>query len=200
MKNQNDSKNINDNDVISFSMMDFFDRFVRSANEKGLLRTPLPTPLSRALIRTSSIQLLQAARLDPQDVTLHEDNYGGTITLTSFGLQHIVQFLNFKQQSKAATNIQKVWRGYVTRKKVAYMFANHNDIDPKKQVLYLEQYISGISVLYHTILNAQRPTNANQAPTGSELDFMRKLSHPETYRVCQEYLTLLAQVEAVSSS
>jgi hypothetical protein len=172
------------NEMIPFSTMDFFDRFVRQANDKKLLKTPLPTPLSKQHILLSSIQLLQASQLDKKDVRIEEDNYGGTIMITQRGLDKVQDFLSFRLQDKAATTIQKVWRGYRVRAK-------------NQEFMYFEQYIQTLSLMYYDILNANRTSGPKLAPTQKELDFMKKLNHPETYRICQDYLLLLAEMEEV---
>ncbi|KAJ3271482.1 hypothetical protein HDV01_006612 [Terramyces sp. JEL0728] len=179
---------------ISFSTMDFFDRFVRPANEKGLLRTPLPTPISRSHIRASSIQLLQAARLESQDVSVQDDNYGGIINLTNNGLNQIIAFLVYKQQAKAATTIQKHWRGYNSRKKSRGLMKQPSKEIETDRLLYLEQYVNEISILYDDILHAQRNSN-NAAPSNSEIIFMKKLNNPETYQVCNDFLNLIAEFQ-----
>jgi hypothetical protein len=175
-------------EFIPFSTMDFFDRFVRQANEKKLLKTPLPTPLSKSHILLSSIQLLQASQLDKRDVRIEEDNYGGTIFITQKGLDQVQDFLWFRQQEKAAILIQKVWRGYRVRANLA----------KDQEHLYFEQYIQNLSSSYHEILNANRTSGPRTAPTPKEVEFMKQLNHPETYRVCHDYLLMLADIEEVS--
>ncbi|KAJ3311019.1 hypothetical protein HDV04_004439 [Boothiomyces sp. JEL0838] len=188
------SDNSPEQERISFSTMDFFDRFVRPANEKGLLRTPLPTPISRSHIRASSIQLLQAARLESHDVSVQDDNYGGIINLTNNGLNQIIAFLVYKQQAKAATTIQKHWRGYSSRKKTKQLNKKPSREIETDRLLYLEQYVNEISILYDDILHAQRNSN-NAAPSNNEIIFMKKLNNPETYRVCNDFLNMIAEFE-----
>jgi hypothetical protein len=150
-------------DLVTFSTMDFFDRFVRSANEKGLLKTPLPTPLSRQHIMMTSVQLLQAARIDKRDVRIEDDNYGGTIQLSQLGLAQIHGFLIHRQQQKAAIMIQKWWRGYRVRKQLGAEFQarisaanNEVDVEGENEHLFYEQYIMEISENYNEILLAKR--------------------------------------------
>jgi hypothetical protein len=173
------------NEFIPFSTMDFFDRFVRQANDKKLLKTPLPTPLSKAHILLSSIQLLQASQLDKREVRIEEDNYGGTIMITQRGLYKVQDFLWYRQQEKAATMIQKIWRGYKVR------------ASQTQEFLYYEQYIQHLSTIYFDILNADRTSSPKLAPTHAELEFMKQLNHSETYRICNDYLLLLAEMEEV---
>ena len=149
---------------LQFSTMDFFDRFVRPASEKGLLRTPLPTPITKQHVRQCSIQLLQAARLSPEEVRVVDDNYGGTIAVSKHGLSQVMAYLQYRQQTKAAIVIQKTFRGFVTRKVLAAHFLsiqlNRNSfVNPEDHIAYLEVYISQISSLYHTILTASRSTS-----------------------------------------
>jgi hypothetical protein len=165
------------NGGVTFSTMDFFDRFVRSANERGLLKTPLPTPLSRNHILLSSIQLLQAARLEKSSVKVQDDNFGGTIWITEESLNQIQLFLEYRHHSKAALLIQKVWRGYQIRNQFQKTITDH---------LYYEQYVTELSNAYTDILQAARRAGNN--PTEIEIEFMKKLNQSETYRVCHEYI------------
>jgi hypothetical protein len=172
--------------ITTFSTMDFFDRFARAASEKGLLKTPLTTPISKSHIRAAAIQLLQAARLHDLDVKILDDNYGGTIMITKQGLGQVLRYLAYTQEYKAAILIQKCYRGYLCRKKMSSKLDN---------LLYLVQYISDISVIYHSILNAHRSSTIMDTPSQSEIEFMRQLNHAETYSVCKDYLLLLARVQ-----
>jgi IQ calmodulin-binding motif len=169
---------------IQFSTMDFFDRFVRPASEKGLLRTPLPTPITKQHVKHCSIQLLQAAKLQPENVRIFDDNYGGTIILSKQGLAQVMGYLQYRQESKAAIMIQAVYRGYATRKHgIRTLRQSPSDIPssqrqsspaiPSSQLSQsppampavdsdsLDVYISQISALYHTILTAHRSTSVN---------------------------------------
>jgi hypothetical protein len=136
-----------DQDGMTFSTTDFFDRFVRSANEKGILKTPLPTPLSKNHIFLSSVQLLQAARLDKRDVVVQDDNFGGIIWLAPAALTKIQRYLNEKLMNKAAIMIQKVWRGYTIRKMVP--LHSKTRIEPQmNNKSYFQSYITALSHEY----------------------------------------------------
>ena len=165
---------------VTLSMMDFFDRFVRGANEKGLLKTPLGTPLSKEAVSKASIALINAAKVPDSEFIVTRDNYGGTVGLTQAGLSQIQRYLIFTQQSKAAVVIQKYYKGYKARKQFS----------TQRIHVYYENYINDISDDYHIILNSSRSNNGT--PSSKEIDFMNKLNDEETFRVCNEYLRLLA--------
>jgi hypothetical protein len=171
-------------EFITFSTMDFFDRFVRQANDKRLLKSPLPTPLSKNNILLSSLQLLHACKIEKRDLVIEDDQYGGTIMITEKGLKKIELYFASIQQEKAAIIIQKVWRGYRARAQ-------------NTEYLYYEKYIQNLSRMYYEIMNEKR-ASSNANPTSQEVLFMKKLNDPETYRVCHEYLLLLVEVENVS--
>jgi hypothetical protein len=68
------------------------------------------------------MQLLQAARIEVQDVIVTDNLNGGTIALNHRGLFQVESYLAFKVETKAATNIQRIWRGYITRKRLLNKF------------------------------------------------------------------------------
>lgn len=107
--------------------------------------------------------------------------------ITQRGLDRVQDFLWYKQQEKAAIAIQKVWRGYRVRAALSQDQDN----------LYYEQYIQSLSAMYYEILNANRTSGAKPTPSPKEIEFMRKLNHQETYKVCHDYLLMLAEMEEV---
>ena len=116
-----------------FTTLEFFDCFIKSASNMGLLKTPLPNQLTRYHVRTASIQLLQAARIDAQDLILTDDVNGGTIALNHRGLFQVESYLAFKVETKAATNIQRLWKGYTTRKRLLNAFLAESTLIEKQR-------------------------------------------------------------------
>ena len=133
------------------------------------------------MIAKVSITLLNQARIPESEFRISNDNYGGTICISHFALSQISRYILYAQQSKAAVVIQKNYRGYVARKQFEKM-KGHG---------YYEDYMNLISDKYFVILNASR-SGPNDDPSQNELDFMNLLNDEETFRVCNEYLRLLA--------
>lgn len=131
---------------VTLSTAEFFDRFVKYASDRHLLRTPLPKVITQSHIFHSTVQLLEAARIEQQDISVQNDQFGGTISITPAGLEQVRKFISTLERNKAATNIQRVWRGYAIRKTLLQQ--NDQDLD------YFLDYIQHLSELYHSILTS----------------------------------------------
>ncbi|KAI8903162.1 hypothetical protein EDD86DRAFT_215474 [Gorgonomyces haynaldii] len=169
-----------------FSMIDFYDRFVRFYWD---LKGPF-THLSRAEIKNECIQLLRKANISGDDCGIIEDNFGGTLWVSKRGLVLINQFILNHRREKAATKIQHQWKKYKASQGQSLGVS-----EQRKQ--YLISYIESISTSYYQVLNSNRTSTVKGAgPSPMEVDFMKGLNHPETARVCAEYLQLLERADA----
>ena len=66
-----------------------------------------------------------------------------------------------------------------------------------QKIIYMEDYVNQISNTYHSILHAKRAAPNALAPTKLEVEFMKRLNQPETYRVSSEYLSILYDMDKV---
>jgi hypothetical protein len=161
----------------AFSMIDFYDRFVRVTTQHGLLVEPIHIPISRESIEDASVELLQAADMNPDEVGIVQDDFGGTVILTPAGLEKLYDYINSLQEGKAAIVIQRAWRKYRNSPYVV-------------RLRYLKDYVLVVSEQYQKVLQSKR-TVESPGPTPDEVNFMKSLNHPESANVCSEYLYIL---------
>ncbi|OAJ36680.1 hypothetical protein BDEG_20830 [Batrachochytrium dendrobatidis JEL423] len=153
----------------SYSMLDFFDRFVRAAD--GTKNTSLPTPISRQFIRSKAVALLKTARIPPSEVTIFEDNYGGTISISQGAISAIHNFVKFRHYSRCATNIQRVWRGYTTRRQLT---SNSHYQSGLKSVPANNQYYQQQQYQHHQ----KKPPSTSSLSTKSSISVATHSSLP----------------------
>ncbi|KAJ3102029.1 hypothetical protein HDU97_000871 [Phlyctochytrium planicorne] len=99
---------------VAVSIQEFFTHFV--VPQYG----PPPAPLSPDDLKSICISFISSARLSPRDVRFTEEG-SGTVWLSHRGLRVLENFVEMKRVGTAAITIQKVYRGFKARKRVALM-------------------------------------------------------------------------------
>ena len=128
-----------------FSMLDFYDRFVRLHLED---RSPLS--MAKEDIQKECIVLLQLAQLSPKEAGIVRDNFGGTLWLSEDGLGKLNEYIQKEKQEHAVGSIQRQWNEQKEGEKAV----------DESRLEYLTSYIESISSSYYQVLNANRQSGA----------------------------------------
>jgi hypothetical protein len=150
------------NDRVTYSLVDFYSKFIRSAN----LNT-----VNKDEIQQEVIQLLINSHLDPMEVQINSDAFGGTLRITKSALKRLSVYISKQNRNDAAAKIQKWWRA-----------------QSRVQAWQLWKYISGLSSEYQDLINA-KSTSPNVEDV--EASFIAKLNTVETRQVCSQYMNHL---------
>ncbi|KAJ3217172.1 hypothetical protein HDU67_008392 [Dinochytrium kinnereticum] len=100
---------------LALSIQEFFFHFV--VPQYG----PPPSDISPMDVKNVCISFIASARLSPRDVRISEDNAGGSVWLSNRGLRVLENFMEMKRVGNAAITIQRMYRGFRARKRVALM-------------------------------------------------------------------------------
>ncbi|KAJ3267193.1 hypothetical protein HDU76_011862, partial [Blyttiomyces sp. JEL0837] len=110
---------------VAVSLSEFYVRFMVSGSAQVKSEAPVPLyPQLRALI----LHYLSSVRLTLKDARIVDDMNGGLVWLSTRAVRVLENFNDMKTKGQAAILIQKVYRGYITRKQIRSGMNGGNNI------------------------------------------------------------------------